>query len=197
MADGETATRRHRRPRADADRTQLAILEAAERVFGADPSASLERVAEEAGVARTTVHRRFATRDALLDALRTWAGEQLHAAVDAGKPESSPPMVALYQVTANILRTKRAWAFAMGPAPDAAAEHPHPDLATRCEDLLRRARGAGLIREDADLRWVRMVYEALVDKAGRGDAGTDDPELLATMVLRTLFHGVGTDLAHL
>ncbi|MGH8920783.1 MAG: TetR family transcriptional regulator, partial [Actinomycetes bacterium] len=52
--------------RADAERTVQAILEAAERVLSADPTASVEQIAAAAGVARTTVHRRFATREALI-----------------------------------------------------------------------------------------------------------------------------------
>ena len=188
---------RHGPRGADAERSVRAILEAAERVFGADPSAPLERVAEEAGVARTTVHRRFATREALLDALHAWAADQLRAAVDAARPETSPPMVALYQATVNVLQTKRAWAFAMRHASATASGHPLPDVAVRCEDLLRRARDAGLLRPDADIVWTRRVYEALVDQAGRGGTGTDDPDALARLVLHTLLHGVGTDAARL
>ncbi|MDG4862728.1 helix-turn-helix domain containing protein, partial [Streptomyces sp. T-3] len=55
--------------RADAERSVRVILEAAERVLAADPAASMEHIAEAAGVARTTVHRRFANRQALVDAL--------------------------------------------------------------------------------------------------------------------------------
>ncbi|HEY9379181.1 MAG TPA: TetR family transcriptional regulator, partial [Jiangellaceae bacterium] len=47
--------------RADAERSVRAILEAAERVLADDPSASMEQIAEAAGLARITVHRRFAS----------------------------------------------------------------------------------------------------------------------------------------
>jgi len=43
--------------RADAERSIRSILEAAERVLSADPAASMEQVAEAAGVARTTIHQ--------------------------------------------------------------------------------------------------------------------------------------------
>jgi serine phosphatase RsbU (regulator of sigma subunit) len=56
--------------RADALRNRERILDAAERLFEQSPSATLADVAAAAGVARSTLHRRFASRDDLLAALR-------------------------------------------------------------------------------------------------------------------------------
>ncbi|MEO3825961.1 hypothetical protein [Actinomadura sp. B10D3] len=42
-----------------------------------------------AGVARTTVHRRFATREALIDALTRWAAERFAAAVAAARADTA------------------------------------------------------------------------------------------------------------
>lgn len=175
------------------------ILEAAERVLSANPAATIEQVAEAAGVARTTVHRRFATRDALLDALVAWATEQFHAAIDAARPESTPPLVALYQVTANVLRVKIGWRFAMNQAAgaDPTRTGAHADVLARCDDLFRRARDEGLLRADVDLLWARRVYYALVDEASHGGDGTEDPDTLATAVVHTLLHGIGTGTARL
>lgn len=190
-------TTQQRPLRADAERTVRAILEAAERVLSANPAATLEQVAVAAGVARTTVHRRFATRDALLDALALWASEQMRGAVDDARPEASPPLVALYQATANALRIKSGWRFAMSPAtavtPAVAAVH--EELTVRLDDLFRRVRDAGLLRADVDLVWARRAYHALVDEAVHGGVG--DPDELATLVVRTLLHGIGTDAARL
>ena len=92
--------------RADAERSIRSILEAAERVLSADPGASMEQVAEAAGVARTTIHRRFANRQALMDAMVVTAMQQLSEAIETGRPETAPPLVALHQITANVQRTK-------------------------------------------------------------------------------------------
>lgn len=56
--------------RADALRNRERILDAAERMFERSPSASLAEIATAAGVSRSTLHRRFASRDMLLAALQ-------------------------------------------------------------------------------------------------------------------------------
>jgi AcrR family transcriptional regulator len=45
-------------------------------VFAQDADASMEQVAEAAGLTRITVHRRFANRQALLEALAVSAKQQ-------------------------------------------------------------------------------------------------------------------------
>jgi serine phosphatase RsbU (regulator of sigma subunit) len=56
--------------RADALRNRERILDAAERLLEQSPSVTLAEVAAAAGVSRSTLHRRFASRGDLLDALR-------------------------------------------------------------------------------------------------------------------------------
>lgn len=180
--------------RADAERTVKAILEAAETVLSAHPAASMAAIADAAGVARTTVHRRFATREALLDALTEWATREFHEAVEAARPESTPPLVALYQVTANVLRVKIGWSFAMSHL---APENPevarvHADVLDRCDRLFRRALDAGVLRPGTDLQWARRVYYALIHEAAQ-DRTEDvaDMDERAALVVDTLLRGVG------
>ncbi|MER7499212.1 helix-turn-helix domain-containing protein [Nonomuraea pusilla] len=177
--------------RSDAERTVRAILEAAERVLSRNPSASMEQIAEAAGVARTTVHRRFASRDALVAAMTAWATRRFAEAVDAAHPETTPPVVALYQVTANVLRVKIDWGFAMSRAAsaDPEAAKVHADVEARCDRLFRRAQAAGVLRADVDASWARRVYYALIHESAQSRDG--DPDALAARLVDTLLRGVG------
>ncbi|MET9494432.1 TetR/AcrR family transcriptional regulator [Streptomyces sp. NPDC006552] len=185
-----------RRPlRADTERTVRTILEAAERVLAVNPAATMEQLARAAGVARTTVHRRFATREALVDELTGWAARQFAAAVDSAHPDAAPPLVALYQVTVNVLRVKTDWAFAMDRAGDEA--HPeaariHTEVRAACVSLFRRAQEAGVLRADIDLDWTRRVYYALIHEAAKEGAEGGSTDALATRVVDTLLRGAGT-----
>jgi AcrR family transcriptional regulator len=179
--------------RADAERSVRSILEAAERVLSANPAASMEQIAEAAGVARTTIHRRFASRQALTEVLAATAVQQLRAAVEAGRPETAPPLVALHQITANVLRTKISWRFALEQpaAPGSAASEVQQQVVRRCLELLGRVRDLGVLDANTDLDWARRVYYALIGESLHGDDAGTDPDILASRIVDTLLRGAG------
>ncbi|WP_350280716.1 TetR/AcrR family transcriptional regulator [Kribbella sp. HUAS MG21] len=186
--------------RADAERTVRTILEAAERVLSRNPSASMEEIASAAGVARTTVHRRFATREALVMSMKTWASEQLASAVDEARFDTAPPLVALYQATANALRVKVSGGFAMNTAAAASSESDEimAGVVASCDRLFGRLQQAGALRPDVDLVWARRVYYALLHEVAQSeDADRTDLDTLATQVVDTLLRGIGTPAAQL
>ncbi|MET7370678.1 helix-turn-helix domain-containing protein [Streptomyces sp. NPDC005566] len=178
--------------RADAERSVRAILEAAEQVLAEEPGASMEQIAAAAGVARTTIHRRFASRQALIEALATSAARRLAQAVDDGRPDTAPPLVAMHRITANVLQVKGAWAFALelSADPESEAALLHQDIARRCTTVLERAQADKLIDATADLDWVRRVYYALLGESLRGNDDAD-PDTLAARIVDTLLHGAG------
>jgi AcrR family transcriptional regulator len=179
--------------RSDTERTVRMILEAAERVLSRNPAASMEQIAEAAGVARTTVHRRFTSRDALVDAMTAWATHRFAEAVESAYTTTAPPLVTLHQVTANVLRIKINWGYAMSRTPSAGPEvaRVYAVARERCDEMFRRARDAGLLRADADLDWTRRVYYALIHEAATGPDEGQDADALATRLVDTLLHGFG------
>ncbi|SDK34376.1 DNA-binding transcriptional regulator, AcrR family [Nonomuraea maritima] len=182
------------RVRSDTERTMGVILEAAERVLSRDPAASMEQIAEAAGVARTTVHRRFTSREALVDAMAVWATRQFAEAVREARPDTTPPLVALFQVAANVLRVGRDWGLVTGrelsDGPEISELRTAVDAC--CERLLARAREAGVLREDVDAGWAKGVYYALIRESAR--SRDTDPDVLAARIVDTLLGGLGTGL---
>lgn len=84
-----------RKPRADAERNRLLLMETAKTVFAdKGSSASLEEIARLAGVGIGTLYRHFPTRDALISAV--YRNETAQLAAAAGSlSETHPPVEAL------------------------------------------------------------------------------------------------------
>jgi AcrR family transcriptional regulator len=84
-----------RKPRADAERNRVRLLETAKVAFAKKgSSASLDEIARTAGVGAGTLYRHFPTRDALVTAVYRNETEQLVAAADS-LAETHPPVTAL------------------------------------------------------------------------------------------------------
>jgi len=84
-----------RRPRADAERNRLRLLETAKAAFAEKGSdASLDEIARKARVGAGTLYRHFPTRDALIEAVYRNETEQLVAAA-ARIAKARPPVTAL------------------------------------------------------------------------------------------------------
>jgi AcrR family transcriptional regulator len=84
-----------RKPRADAERNRVRLLETAKASFAEKGSAaSLDEIARTAGVGAGTLYRHFPTRDALVAAVYRHETEQLVAAADR-LAENHPPVTAL------------------------------------------------------------------------------------------------------
>jgi AcrR family transcriptional regulator len=167
-----TARRGPGRPRDEA--IDAAILEATvdELIERGFPGLSMEAIAARAGVAKTTLYRRWAsTTDLAMDAMR---------ALKQG--ESQPPQADSARATLLFLldRMRRTWAdprYAALMRRVAADGTCHPELYRQCRDrliapsvslmnaALRQAVDEGLIRTDVDLAWARQLLVAPIMSA--------------------------------
>jgi AcrR family transcriptional regulator len=107
--------------RLDARRNLAAILEAARHTLVERPGASMQDIAEAAGVHRATVHRHFASREDLIDALRERSLEELAAGLQAARLDDGPVRPALARATVALLEVSERYRVArfsalLGPA---------------------------------------------------------------------------------
>ncbi|MET9224489.1 TetR/AcrR family transcriptional regulator [Lentzea sp. NPDC003310] len=162
--------------RADAERNVTRILEAAKTVLADDPTASLERIADEAGLARATVHRRFASRKALLDTLFAQLNEQYLRALNEARVETAPPLVALHRVTEFVIEVKFSHRLIVDLVNRTQTGHAFlsDEVVARAELLFSRLRDAGAITAESP-SWCLRIYLAVLDEVHQLPAGA--PEL--------------------
>ena len=140
--------------RRDAERNRLRILQAAREVFadrGLD--ASLDQIAAHAGVGVGTVYRRFADKDALIDALFE---ERIDEVAAAGQRALSAPDpwegLVGYLQHANALRARdRGLKQALLSRGAHRTERARGKVTPIATELLARAQQAGSLRADFDL----------------------------------------------
>ncbi|MBM6590140.1 TetR/AcrR family transcriptional regulator [Brevibacterium sp. RIT 803] len=179
--------------RADAEQSIARILIAAEQVFAADPSATLEAVASAAGVARATVHRRFSSRDDLRDALVNTINTKLRDAIASANTDTAPPLVALYQLTVATLDLKVDWRASWQLIDLDATDQRgiDPSNISHLDALLQRSQDAGLLRPGIDIPWARGVYMALIHEASTIRSEDESASHWANRVMQTLLSGIG------
>ena len=168
-----------RRLRADAVRNRGRVLEAARAAFaehGAE--AQMEDVARRAGVGVGTVYRHFPTKQALAEALIEERFDHTIAFVRGLVEQQGDPwdaIVRCFEYCADVQERDRAWAAvlalmaggmgAMGPR-----EHQMQELLALEEQLIVRARAAGVVREDltaADMPALFCALASVVQAGGR------------------------------
>jgi AcrR family transcriptional regulator len=157
-----------RRLRADAERSTARILAAAEEVLAVDATATLERIADAAGLTRATVHRRFSSRKALLEALTGVLNERYLCGLDQARVATAPPIAALYRLTELLFELKVDSRAIMELTVDPASRMTpmNPEVTAGIELLFTRLREAGEITA-TDTAWCRAIYLAVVHEVAR------------------------------
>jgi AcrR family transcriptional regulator len=142
--------------RSDARRNVERVLESASAVLSRNPSASVEQVAAASGVHRSTVYRRFPTREVLVQALLERALGEVSALIrraSVGQPDEGK----LAQMCDGMVLLGERYAFLLmhyriadlGPDP------------VGLNKLMRRYQRAGVVRGDVSAAWLASVFIAV------------------------------------
>jgi AcrR family transcriptional regulator len=150
--------------RAEAARNDLRILEAALRVFIADPEAPIAAVAERAGVGISALYRRYRSKEDLLrrlcaDGLAVYTAEverALAAETDVWTAFASF-MRRVVEADTHSLTLRLAGTFA--PTDELYRESVRGGHLT--QELLDRAKAAGVIRPDLEVADLGLLFEQL------------------------------------
>lgn len=154
--------------RSDARRNRDAVIDAAIRVLGADPSASMQVIADASGVARSTVYRRFPNRDRLVAELMQHVLREAAEGLEAAERHPGPARDALDGLAAHVIGLGGRYAFLSGVHAPAKAElAPVEDvLSDRMATLVRRWQTAGEVRRDVPAHWPGALLRGLSIAAG-------------------------------
>jgi AcrR family transcriptional regulator len=188
-------TRQRTEPkRADARKNIEAILEAATICLARDPDASINSIAQTAGVGRVTLYGHFESRSALIAAVASRAMQQTNAALEGIDLGGDPRAALVRLLTASWELTHRFGALvvaAVDALPADELRDAHAEPAERVERLLRRGRRAQCFRADMPLAWqittIQGVLHAASAAVHRGEiTAAKAPKLVCDTVIAAL-----------
>ena len=166
---GSDGTRRRRR-RSDAERSVAAILDAAGRILSQNPHASLEDVANAAGLTRQTVYAHFPTRGALIGTLTDRATSRVTAALKAADLDNSPAreaLLRLVQISWEVFDTEPfLLTTASQPTDPDHEQRRHQPVFDMLEKLVRRGQRDGDFDPDLPATWIISATTALGHATG-------------------------------
>lgn len=179
--------------RVDALRNQRRILRAAARLLADDPAISMQRIAEEAAVARPTVYRRYPTREALVGAILQEATTEMLAAVREAVGDGRDPVTTLRQVIVALADIGASYPILLGTS-GLQLHHRHgggradprrAEAFAALDGVIERAQVEGHIKADLDPALLRQSILGALALSIRSKASSSSEvgELVAGLLL--------------
>jgi AcrR family transcriptional regulator len=164
-----------RKPRVDAERNRLRVLEVARALFAErGDEVQLPDVARAAGVGVGTVYRHFPTRQDLVEAAaeHRFAEILAYARADCGGPDG---LKKYFQHVGEVLASDRGLSASIEAARGSTGSEPRGEARAQLEavvaQMIQQGRAAGALRQDCAVADVYMLVGALsaVIRTGAGD----------------------------
>ena len=171
--------------RTDSRRTLNRILETAVRTLSADPTASMERLADVADVHRATLYRYFPTREALISTLADRAIADGRALV-ASAATLQPGCSAILELAESTVAFGDRYAFLIGTDAISAAGPDPIGLVS----LMAAWQAAGILRADMTPEWLAAAFTALAEALYTHDA-THSRSPRPMLLTQTFLYGAG------
>ncbi|WP_232665201.1 TetR family transcriptional regulator [Pseudonocardia sp. TRM90224] len=161
----------------------------------ARPGATMAQLAAAAGISRATLHRRFPSRDALVEHLARTAAAAVVEAVAAARPDEGPAVAACERLVAALVPLGARFAFLLRESgeldllPDVGAARGALDDAVA--GLVRRGRADGTFRTDLPEPYLaRLVPVAVFTAWEAVQAGELGWSVAADAAVSTLLAGI-------
>ncbi|MFT4212980.1 MAG: TetR/AcrR family transcriptional regulator [Microbacterium sp.] len=167
---------RQRGPRSDAQRNDQLILETAARVLADDPNATIQRIADEAGLARLTVYRRYRNRDELRRAIFEAAATEVRETIDLATDSELDALTALRAfIQRKTVTAQRYPLLAVGedlqPRPGQGYRPATPPASRAMHqatfELIKRGQRDGVLRTDVPPEMLALAITGTVRLATR------------------------------
>lgn len=175
-------------------RTRRAILSATASVLAHDHDATLPAIAEAAGVGRTTLHRYFPDREALVAATVADSIQAIDQAVADADVDEGPPAEAMRRLVAALVAVGDRLIFLFGD-PRVLAAHGTDSTDDPANDpviaLIERGQAEGVFDAGVSADWIRHTLWALVYTGWEAvEGGWLSRHGVTATVVRTLEGGV-------
>ena len=174
------------RRRADAERNERHIVEAAGAVLWRQPAATIGEIALASGLGRATIYRHFPTRDDLLRGVARHGFEQTVQALRDARPEEGTAVEALVRMIEASIQPGNACMLVLNQVPEPVASN---EEKAELHAPIAAALAGGELRADLDIPWtlrtIGALYELAMQELASGNVTREEAvELMASSLLQ-------------